>query len=40
MDDYDKAIAETMIPHSICEIIQAQREKLQNDLETSQILED
>lgn len=40
MDDYDKAMAETMIPHRIREIIKAQRERLQNDLETSEILED
>ncbi len=40
MDDYDKAIAETMVPHRIREIIKAQREKLQKDLETTEILED
>jgi uncharacterized protein (TIGR02284 family) len=39
MDDYDKAMAETMIPHRIREIIKVQREKLQNDLETTEILE-
>ena len=40
MNDYDKAIAETMVPHRIREIIKAQREKLQKDLETTEILED
>ena len=39
MDDYDKAMAETMIPHRLREIIKVQREKLQNDLETTEILE-
>ena len=40
MQDYDKALAETMMPHRIKEIIRAQREKLHNDLQTSEILED
>ena len=40
IDDYDNAMAKTIILHSIREIIKAQCEKLQNDLETSQILED
>lgn len=40
MDDYDKALAETMIPQRIKEIIRAQREKLHNDLQTTEILED
>ncbi|MGB3142808.1 MAG: PA2169 family four-helix-bundle protein [Maribacter sp.] len=39
MEDYDEALAETMMPHRIKDLIRAQREKLQNDLETSEILE-
>ncbi|WP_027067626.1 ferritin-like domain-containing protein [Maribacter sp. Hel_I_7] len=37
--DYDKALAETMMPHRLKEIIRAQKELLQNDLETTEILE-
>ena len=40
IEDYDKALAETMIPPRLKEIIRAQREKLQNDLATTEILED
>jgi len=40
IDDYDKALAETMMPHRLKEIIRAQRECLQNDLETTEVLED
>jgi uncharacterized protein (TIGR02284 family) len=40
MDDYEKALGETMVPHRIKEIIRAQRQKLQNDLETTEILEE
>lgn len=40
MDDYDKALTETMVPPRIKEIIRAQREKLHNDLQTTEILED
>ncbi len=40
MDDYDDALAETMVPPRIKEIIRAQRQKLQNDLETTEILEE
>ncbi|WP_036155523.1 ferritin-like domain-containing protein [Maribacter forsetii] len=39
IDDYDKALAETMMPHRLKEIIRAQKELLQNDLETTEILE-
>ncbi|TLP77249.1 ferritin-like domain-containing protein [Maribacter sp. ACAM166] len=38
--DYDKALVETMVPARLKEIIRVQREKLQNDLETTEILED
>lgn len=40
MKDYDKALTETMVPPRVKDIIRAQREKLQNDLETTEILED
>ena len=36
---YDKALAETMMPHRLKEIIRTQKEFLQNDLETTEILE-
>jgi uncharacterized protein (TIGR02284 family) len=39
INDYDKALAETMMPHRLKEIIRAQKERLQNDLETTEILE-
>ncbi|TDS14254.1 uncharacterized protein (TIGR02284 family) [Maribacter caenipelagi] len=39
INDYDKALAETMMPHRLKEIIRAQKEFLQNDLETTEILE-
>ncbi|SNR39968.1 conserved hypothetical protein [Maribacter sedimenticola] len=40
IEDYDKALAETMIPPRVKDLIRAQKEKLQNDLETSEILEE
>lgn len=40
INDYDNALAETMMPHRLKEIIRAQREQLQNDLETTEVLED
>mgnify|MGYP005822598157 FL=1 len=40
IEDYDKALTETMMPQRLKEIIRAQRNKLQNDLETTEILED
>lgn len=40
IEDYDKALAETMIPARIKELIREQKEKLQNDLETTEILEE
>ncbi|APQ16234.1 ferritin-like domain-containing protein [Maribacter hydrothermalis] len=39
INDYDKALAETMMPHRLKEIIRAQKEHLQNDLQTTEILE-
>ncbi|WP_299801180.1 PA2169 family four-helix-bundle protein [uncultured Maribacter sp.] len=39
INDYDNALAEVMIPHRLKEIIRAQKEFLQNDLETTEILE-
>lgn len=39
INDYDKALAETMMPHRLKEIIRAQKERLQNDLKTTEILE-
>jgi len=40
IEDYDKALTETMMPQRLKEIIRAQRNKLHNDLETTEILED
>ncbi|MEP4884726.1 ferritin-like domain-containing protein [Maribacter dokdonensis] len=40
INDYDNALAETMVPHRLKEIIRAQKEQLQNDLETTEVLED
>lgn len=40
IDDYDKALAEIMVPKRLKEIIREQREKLHNDLQTTEILED
>lgn len=39
INDYDKALAETMMPHRLKEIIRAQKESLQNDLATTEVLE-
>ncbi|SHK40276.1 conserved hypothetical protein [Maribacter aquivivus] len=39
INDYDNALAEVMMPHRLKEIIRAQKEFLQNDLETTEILE-
>jgi len=39
IQDYDKALVETMMPPRIKEIIRVQREKLHNDLQTTEILE-
>ncbi|WP_424001094.1 ferritin-like domain-containing protein [Maribacter sp. IgM3_T14_3] len=39
ISDYDNALAEVMMPHRLKEIIRAQKERLQNDLETTEILE-
>ena len=39
INDYDNALAEVMMPHRLKEIIRTQKEFLQNDLETTEILE-
>ncbi|SIR32841.1 ferritin-like domain-containing protein [Maribacter ulvicola] len=39
INDYGNALAETMMPPRLKEVIRAQKESLQNDLETSEILE-
>jgi len=38
--EYDEVIAETLVPGRVKEILREQREAIQNDLETSDILED
>ncbi len=38
--EYNEILAESMVPHRVKEIIREQREAIQNDLETSLILED
>ncbi|MDB4292621.1 PA2169 family four-helix-bundle protein [Maribacter sp.] len=38
--EYNEVLAETMIPSRVKEIIREQRDSIQNDLETSEILED
>lgn len=40
IEDYDKALTETMMPPRLKEIIRTQREKLHNDIQTTEILED
>jgi len=40
INDYDNALAEVMMPHRLKEIIRVQKEQLQNDLETTEVLED
>ena len=40
IEDYDKALTETMMPPRLKEIIRTQREKLHNDIQTTDILED
>lgn len=39
LSEYTEVLAETLVPHRIKEIIREQRDELQNDLETSKILE-
>ncbi|RKN78689.1 ferritin-like domain-containing protein [Ulvibacterium marinum] len=38
--EYNEVLTETMIPYRVKEIIREQRDSIQNDLETSEILED
>ena len=40
IDEYAEVLSETLIPHSVKEIIREQKDAIQNDLETSAILED
>ncbi len=40
ISEYNEMLAETMIPHRVKEIIREQRDAIQNDLETSKILEE
>ncbi|PIB27997.1 hypothetical protein BFP77_10880 [Maribacter sp. 4U21] len=40
ISEYNEILAETMIPHRVKEIIREQRDAIQNDLETSKILEE
>ncbi|WP_405413896.1 PA2169 family four-helix-bundle protein [Maribacter sp. Asnod1-A12] len=40
INDYDNALADVMMPHRLKEIIRVQKEQLQNDLETTEVLED
>lgn len=37
--EYNEVLAEALVPHRIREIIKEQRDEIQNDLETSEILE-
>lgn len=39
IEDYDKALGETLVTPRLKEIIRAQRDKLHNDLQTTEILE-
>lgn len=40
ISEYNEILAETMLPHRVKEIIREQRDAIQNDLETSKILEE
>lgn len=40
VEEYNEALAETHVPHRVKEILREQRDAIQNDLETSEILED
>lgn len=40
IEEYNEVLAETHVPHRVKEIIREQRDEIQNDLETSEILED
>jgi uncharacterized protein (TIGR02284 family) len=39
IDEYSEVMAETMMPHRVKEILREQKDTIQNDLETSEILE-
>ncbi len=39
ISEYNEVLAETMVPYRMKEIIKEQRDEIQNDLETSKILE-
>lgn len=39
IDEYNEVLAETYVPHRVKEIIREQKDEIQNDLETSEILE-
>lgn len=38
IEEYDEVIAHTMVPHRVKEILREQKEMIENDLETSEIL--
>lgn len=40
IEEYNEVLAETLVPHRVKEILREQRNTIQNDLETSKILED
>lgn len=40
IDEYNEILADSMVPHRMREIIKEQRDEIQNDLETLQILEE
>jgi len=40
LEEYNEVLSETHVPHRVKEIVREQRDVLQNDLETSKILED
>jgi len=39
IEEYNEVMAHTMVPHRVKEILREQKEVIQNDLETSEILE-
>ncbi|MCM4173654.1 hypothetical protein DHD32_19435 [Arenibacter sp. TNZ] len=40
IDEYNEVLAEVLVPHRVKEILREQLDAIQNDLETSKILED
>ena len=40
ISEYNEILTDSMVPHRLREIIREQRDEIQNDLETSQILEE